>query len=105
MKIHFTRPSKLIRVNIKKKEHATEHIMFQECDLLECAQKLMDAAYDIVDQPEDKDESNKIIIQCREWVNSKNGASCSFPVYNVSPSMMKQLFLRHFGYGMEFDEQ
>lgn len=105
MKIYFTRPSKLIRVNIKKKGHTTEHIMFEECELLQCAQKLMDVAYSIVEEPEDKDESDKVVVQCREWSNSKNGASCSFPIYNISPSMLKILILRYFGYGMDFDEQ
>jgi hypothetical protein len=80
--------------------------MFYDCELLECAQKLMDAAQYIVTQPEDDiDDAIKVIVQCREWANSTNGASCSFPVYHVSPSMMKRLFLTHFGYGTEIESK
>lgn len=103
MKIYFNKPEKLIRVNIKSPGHDTEHLMFYDCELLECAQKLMDAAHYIVEQKDDED-AIKVVVQCREWANSTNGASCSFPVYHVTPSMMKQLFLVHFGYGTEIVE-
>jgi hypothetical protein len=48
MKIYFNKPEKLIRVNIKSQGQDTEHLMFYDCELLDCAQKLMDAAQEIV---------------------------------------------------------
>jgi hypothetical protein len=104
MKPYFSRPKKLIRVNISQEGHDTEHMMFEQCDLLQCSQELMKYIDDIVLTGENPYES-KTTIQCREWENSKNGLSGSFSFFGPSPSMIKKLILAHFGYDTEFDEQ
>lgn len=97
MKPYFSRPNFLIRVNISQDGHATEHMMFQDCDLLQCSQELMKLVDDVLLSGGNPYEA-KLTIQCREWENSKNGLSGSFSFLGPSPSLMKSLILRHFGY-------
>jgi hypothetical protein len=103
MKPYFSRPKKLIRVNISQEGCETEHMMFEQCDLLQCSQQLMSYVDDMVLSGENPYEK-KLTIQCREWENSKNGLSGSFSFHGPSPSMMKKLILAHFGYD-DMDEQ
>lgn len=105
MKLYFSKPQKLIRVNISQEGFKTEHMMFEDCELIECARVLMDLSDDMVTSADSNPYKKKLTIQCREWENSKNGLSNTFSFFGPSPGMMKGLILRHFGYGVEYENR
>ena len=105
MKLYFSRPKKLIRVNILQEGCDAEHLKFEQCDLLQCSQELMRFVDDMLLNDDPNPYEKKLTIQCREWENSRNGLSGSFSFLGPSPSMMKGLILRHFGYGPEYDHE
>jgi hypothetical protein len=105
MKPYFSKPKKLIRVNISQEGCDVEHLMFQDCDLLQCAKELMGFSQDIVLNSDSNPYDKKLTIQCREWENSKNGLSNTFSFFGPSPSSMKGRILRHFGYGLEYEDK
>jgi hypothetical protein len=105
MKPYFSKPTKLIRVNISQEGCDTEHLMFQDCDLLQCAQELMGFSHEMVTSADSNPYDKKLTIQCREWENSRNGLSNTFSFFGPSPSSMKGLILRHFGYGLEYEDK
>ena len=105
MKPYFSKPKKLIRVNTSQDGSSTEHLMFEECDLLQCAKELMGISHDMVTSSESNPYDKKLTIQCREWENSRNGLSNTFSFFGPSPNLMKSLILGHFGYGPEYESR
>jgi hypothetical protein len=90
MKLYKKRPDKIIRVNIIRPGSVTKHIAFHECELVECFNELMAFVHKNIDG------SNKTMLQCREWVNSKNKASMSFSFMGPSMDEIEQLINSHF---------
>jgi hypothetical protein len=95
MKLYNSKPQKLIRVNIKQAGQPVIHLAFDECELLDCAEKLWGCVYSGLPR-EYGGEQSKILVQCREWENSKNGLSTSFSFMAPSAEFVKDLFVSHF---------
>lgn len=90
MKLYRKKPEKLIRVNISQPGEVTRHLVFYECDLSECFNALLKYV------EENIDGESRSMLQCREWVNSKNGASMSFSFNSSSLDDVEELIVSHF---------
>jgi hypothetical protein len=90
MKLYKKRPDKIIRVNIIRPGSVTKHIAFHECELVECFNELMAFVHTHIDG------DKKTMLQCREWINSKNGASMSFSFMGGNLDAIEDLINKHF---------
>ena len=85
MKLYRKKPDRLIRVNISRPGNVTRHLAFYDCNLIEFFNELM--AYVHVNISGD----NKTMLQCREWSDSKNGASMSFTFMGPSLDEIEEI--------------
>jgi hypothetical protein len=85
MKLYGKKPDRLIRVNISRPGDVTRHLAFYECNLSECFSRLMEYVHANISG------EHKTMLQCREWTNSKNGASMSFSFMGPSLDEVEEL--------------
>lgn len=90
MKLYRSKPEKLIRVNISRAGEKTRHLVFYDCNLSDCFNELLKYV------EENIDGESRTMLQCREWVNSNNGASMSF-TFNGGPlEEIEELICSHY---------
>jgi hypothetical protein len=95
MKLYNSKPTKIIRLNIKESGKPVLHLAFHECSLYECCDKLRQALYKNLNEYSE-DYTHSINIQFREWENSKNGKSTTFTFNGPESSVVRDFIISHF---------